>query len=113
MARASGNIFYRIKEGSWLARIAAWKLGAQSVAIVFGHTVHLSKADRASFLSNEDWVKHELCHVRQFQHYGFFNFIVRYLWESVRNGYHNNKYEVEARAAEKQCDAAEFACLLN
>lgn len=113
MDKSTGNIFFRIKEKSWVARIAAWKLGASSVAIVFGKTIHLSKTSKTDFLKNEQWLKHELCHVKQFRHYGFFNFIIKYLRESLRNGYYNNKFEVEARAAEKICEPGAFACLLN
>lgn len=92
--------FY-IKENSLIARIAAWKLGAARVAIVIGKTVHLHNTKKASFLADDRWVKHEKCHIAQFQKYGFFSFIMLYLAESIRNGYHNNKYEVEAREAEK------------
>ena len=34
--------------------------------------------------------------------HGFIGFLVKYLAESVRHGYHNNKYEKEARAAEEE-----------
>jgi hypothetical protein len=27
---------------------------------------------------------------------------IKYLWESMRKGYYNNKFEVEARQAEKE-----------
>jgi hypothetical protein len=90
-----------IKERSWVAKLAAKKLKAKAVAIVIGKTIHLHNAAREEFLHNERWVRHELKHVRQFQEYGFFVFIVKYLWESIRKGYVNNKFEVEARAAEK------------
>lgn len=89
-----------IKENSLVARIAAFKLGAKSVAIVLGKTIHLHSASKSAFLQNKRWVKHELCHIRQFQQHGYWLFIVKYLWESIRSGYYNNKYEVEARAAE-------------
>jgi hypothetical protein len=89
-----------IKENSLVARIAAFKLGSKSIAIVLGKTIHLHNASRSAFLQNKRWVKHELCHIRQFQQHGYWLFILKYLWESIRNGYYNNKYEVEARAAE-------------
>ena len=92
---------FNIKENSWLAKIAAKKLKVNSVAIVLGKTVHLYKSTRAEFLQDERWLKHELCHIKQFKQYGYFNFIVRYLWESLRKGYYNNRYEVEARNAEE------------
>lgn len=93
---------YRIKENSWIARIAAWKLSSSRVAIVIGRTIHLHNTTKAQFLSNPRWVKHELCHIEQFRRFGFFRFIMLYLVESIRKGYYNNKYEVEARQAERK-----------
>ena len=90
----------RIKENSWIARIAAKKLNARTAAIVVGNTIHLHNTTKIDFLLNERWVKHELCHIAQFRQYGLFNFIVMYLWESLKNGYHKNKFEVAAREAE-------------
>jgi len=83
-----------------VARIAAWKLNASSVAIVFGSTIHLWNSSKEDFLKNERWLKHELCHIRQYKQHGYVGFIVKYLWESLKKGYHNNKFEVEARKAE-------------
>lgn len=94
------NSKVNIREGSWIARLAAKKLSVEKVAIVIGHTIHLHKTSKEEFESDTRWVKHELCHVEQFERYGFINFICRYLWESLKKGYYNNKYEVEARAAE-------------
>lgn len=91
-----------VKENSWIARIAAFRLGSQQVAMVLGSTIHLWKVSKADFLKNERWVKHELCHVRQFKKYGYFTFVCKYLWESLRHGYLNNKFEKEAVEAEEQ-----------
>ena len=91
----------KIREKSWVARIAAWKLSARQVAIVIGNTVHLHKTTAEEFLKNERWVKHERCHIEQFRRYGFIRFIFLYLWESARKGYRNNRFEVEARQAER------------
>ena len=94
----SGDYF--IKENSIIAKIAARKLNAKSVAIVIGKTIHLANASKQVLLQNEKWLKHELCHVEQFKKFGFLNFIYKYLLESYKSGYYMNKYEVEARAAE-------------
>jgi hypothetical protein len=91
----------RIKERSFLARIAAMKLRSGRVAMVIGNTIHLHNVTRADFLKDENWVKHELCHVQQFKKHGLVPFLAKYLWESVKHGYHNNKFEVEAREAEE------------
>ena len=91
--------FY-IKENSWLAMVAAKKLNAGSVAMVLGIKIHLYGTTKENFLADERWVKHELCHVKQFDAHGYIMFTIKYLWESLRVGYYNNRYEVEARAAE-------------
>ena len=39
---------------------------------------------------------HEFRHVEQFLERR--SFPVRYIWESLRRGYHQNRYEVDARA---------------
>ncbi len=93
---------YFIKENSWIAKFAAKKLRSDKVAIVIGKTIHLHKTSKKQFFLNEKWVKHELCHVKQFQQNGYLLFIIKYLWESIRHGYYNNKYEAEARKAEGQ-----------
>lgn len=92
---------YQIREHSLIARLAALKLDVDRVAIVIGHTIHLYHATEKEFRANETWFRHELCHVRQFEQHGFFPFIIKYLWESVRKGYRNNRFEVEAREAER------------
>jgi hypothetical protein len=92
---------YHVKENSWIARIAACNLKVNKVAIVFGHTIHLHNSTEQQFVQNKRWLKHELCHVKQYERYGFAGFIMRYLWESLRKGYRNNRFEVEARLAEE------------
>jgi len=65
----------KIKENSWLAKIAALKLGTNSVAMVLGKTIHLHNTTKAAFLKDESWVKHEFCHIRQFKQHGYVGFI--------------------------------------
>jgi hypothetical protein len=91
----------KIKENSWIAKLAARKLHTNNMAIVIGKTIHLHNATRRDLLQNEKWLKHEMCHIRQFQQHGFVSFIAKYLWQSVKKGYHNNNFEVAAREAEK------------
>lgn len=92
----------RIRENSWLAGIAARKLRVRGVAMVLGKTIHLHNTTTEQFLKSKRWVRHELCHIRQFHEHGFVPFIFKYLWESLKHGYYNNKYEIEARAAETE-----------
>jgi hypothetical protein len=92
---------YFIKENSWVAKLAAKKLRSDNAAIVIGKTIHLHNTSTQKFLQDERWLKHELCHIKQFKDYGFINFIAKYLLEWLKHGYFNNKFEAEARAAEK------------
>ncbi|MEP6700855.1 MAG: DUF4157 domain-containing protein [Bacteroidota bacterium] len=91
----------RIKENSWVAKMAAAKIKADNMAIVFGNTIFLHNISRSAFLQDSDWVCHELKHVQQYQENGFLGFIAKYLFDSVKNGYYENKFEVEARESEK------------
>jgi hypothetical protein len=38
--------------------------------------------------------------VLQYQREGFFGFLLKYLWYSVRFGYRQNPFEIEAREAQ-------------
>jgi hypothetical protein len=89
-----------IKENSWLARLAAIKMKAAKVAIVFGNTIHLHNTSRQEFLQDKEWVCHELKHVEQYYEHGRAGFILKYVWEWMKNGYTNNKFEKEARSSE-------------
>lgn len=80
--------------------MAARQLKCKTVAAVFGRTIHLWNVSREDFLQRRPWVVHEVEHVRQFQRYGPLRFSALYLLEYSRNGYHNNRFEVEARVAE-------------
>jgi hypothetical protein len=96
------ELLVRIKEGSFVARLAAWKLKSDNAAIVIGNTIHLYNASRPEFLKNKAWLCHELKHIQQFRQYGFVPFIFMYVLESILHGYANNKFEIEARAAEEE-----------
>ena len=105
ISTADGITSFLIKENSFLAKLAAWKLNAPHVAMVVGSTIHLHNTRCEEFLNNAKWLNHELCHIRQFRQHGFFTFILRYLWESMRKGYYNNRFEVEAREAERSASS--------
>jgi hypothetical protein len=94
-----------IREKSWIARLAAWKLGVDAVALTLGDTIHLHKASVAMLVRDDAWLRHELKHVEQFRRYGFFRFLLMYVWESLNTGYHLNRFEIEARAAEGRSPA--------
>ncbi|AFZ69492.1 eCIS core domain-containing protein [Deinococcus peraridilitoris] len=96
----------RIIERSWLARVARRNLRVKRVAMVLGGTIHLSGATREEFLQSDAWVAHELAHLEQFRRYGIVRFVMLYLLESARHGYHHNRFEVAARQAERVASSA-------
>lgn len=89
-----------IKEKSWIAWSAMKITGGRQLAIVFNKTIHLCNTTKPDFLNNRSWLLHELAHVHQYQELGFVNFLLRYLWESAKNGYYNNRFEKRARSME-------------
>jgi hypothetical protein len=95
-----GQVKIKIREQSLFAFIAARQMRCKTVAAVFGRTIHLWNVSREEFLKRTPWVIHEVEHVRQFQRYGYLRFSALYLLEYTRKGYHNNRFEVEARVAE-------------
>ena len=86
-------------------------MNAPSVAIVFGLTIHLWNVDKDSFVQNQKWLMHDMEHVRQYQQVGVVRFLWQYLLESIRKGYHNNRFEVEARMAEEKKYDPDFLIL--
>lgn len=97
----------RIKENSLVAKLAAAKLKADQVAIVFGSTIHLHNTSQAEFLKDKEWLCHELKHVEQYRQHGFAGFLIRYLIDWIRNGYYNNRFEKEARENESDISLIE------
>lgn len=70
------------------------------MAITIGKTIFLHNTSKKDFMQNRHWVRHELQHIKQFKQYGFFRFLWLYTKESLRHGYDQNKFEIEARDAE-------------
>ncbi|HQX40031.1 MAG TPA: DUF4157 domain-containing protein [Niabella sp.] len=93
-------IFYTIKERSWIAKLASTKLRTKSMAIVFGRCIYLYGVSKEKFLGNTSWLRHELKHIEQYQRLGFLGFVMTYLWQTIRVGYHRCGLECEAREAE-------------
>ncbi|MDQ2753629.1 MAG: DUF4157 domain-containing protein [Bacteroidota bacterium] len=89
-----------IKENSPLAKIAARKLHSRAAAIVVNKTIYLWGASREEFLQSPSWVRHEVAHVNQYKKWKLLPFIVLYLYQTLRNGYNNNRFEMEARREE-------------
>jgi hypothetical protein len=89
-----------IKENSFIAYLASQKLKTSSCAIVIGKTIFLHNCSMENFVSNVVWLRHELKHIEQYQQEGLLFFIVKYIAYSIRYGYENNPFEIEAKLAE-------------
>ena len=86
-----------VRVGGFPLRVGGWALGKSHVAgFTLGRTifVHPEVPLDASLLL------HELRHVHQFRERK--SFPIRYLWQSIRRGYANNPYEVDARRFAKE-----------
>lgn len=90
----------RIKEKSFIARLAAYRLKSKKAAIVICKTIYLHNTNREEFLANRKWLRHEVAHVKQAHKKGKIRFILSYLMESFNMGYKYNRYEREARKKE-------------
>jgi hypothetical protein len=83
----------RFRHGGLPLRLGAWLLSGREVAgIALGRTVWLADREAARDLP---LLLHEIRHVQQFASVPFFPW--RYLWQSLRHGYHRNRFEVDAR----------------
>jgi len=92
---------FRVVEQSLLARIARLFFGSSKIAMVIGNTIHLSGVNREVFISNRKWLLHEIMHIEQYRQYGVIKFIFLYTLESIKKGYFQNRFEIEAREAEE------------
>ena len=90
-----------IVENAWMARMAAWKMRAPRIAMVWKTHILLWGITEAQFMGNIRWVRHELKHVEQYRQRGAMLFILLYLWYWLQYGYYHNPFEVEARQAEE------------
>lgn len=82
----------RCRRGGFPLRIGGWLLGQSTVAAVtLGRTIFLARRTRL----DPELLLHELKHVHQFAESK--TFPLHYIWESLRRGYHMNRFEVDAR----------------
>jgi len=81
---------YRV--GGLPLRIGGWTLGATTVSgITLWDTIWVDPAINWE----AELLLHEIRHVQQFQ--ASVSFPLQYVWESLRRGYHANRFEVDAR----------------
>ena len=82
----------RYRRGGLPLRIGGWMLGQSTVAaITLGRTIFLARGTRF----DPELLLHELRHVQQFSERKIFP--LHYIWESLRRGYHANRFEADAR----------------
>jgi hypothetical protein len=81
---------YRI--GGLPLRIGGLSLGATTVS---GFTLWRTIWVEARVNWEAELLLHEIRHVQQFQ--ASVSFPLQYIWESLRRGYHANRFEVDAR----------------
>lgn len=81
-----------LRRGGIPPRIGGWALGRATVAaITLRHWVFLAPGVPV----HPPLLLHELRHLEQFEASPLFPF--RYLWASLRHGYHDNPFEADAR----------------
>jgi hypothetical protein len=82
----------RLRRGGLPVRVGGWALGQSTVAaITLWRTVFVAPG----VMLDAELLLHELRHVHQFE--ASVTFPLHYLWESIRRGYHANRYEADAR----------------
>lgn len=83
----------RFRRGGLPVRVGGWLIGQSTAAgITLWRTVFLAK----DLPPSVELLLHEVRHVHQFQASAAFP--IRYVWESLRRGYHHNRFEADARA---------------
>ena len=82
----------RYRVGGLPLRVGGWSLGASTVS---GITLWRTIWVEPSVKWEAELLLHEFRHVQQFQ--ASVSFPIEYVWESLRRGYHANRFEVDAR----------------
>ena len=81
-----------LRRGGLPVRVAGWSLlQSSAAAITLWRFVFLGTNVRA----DAELLLHEFRHVQQFQASRVFPLL--YLWESLRRGYHGNRFELDAQ----------------
>ena len=82
----------RYRLGGLPLRVGGWSLGATTVSgITLWRTIWVEPGIKWE----AELLLHEIRHVHQFQ--ASVSFPLQYVWESLRRGYHANRFEVDAR----------------
>jgi hypothetical protein len=87
---------------NWKAKIIvslASKLTPGTEGVTLGENIYIWPPEKAE---NKRLIKHEMCHVRQWERYGKIGFLSRYIYEFIKYGYKASPLELEATLAEKE-----------
>lgn len=84
---------------SRLAKLVAKLAGWRQAGITLGQTTYYSVSSEVVD-ADHSWRSHENWHKVQWRRDGRLKFACLYLWYTLRHGYQNNPYEVEARGHE-------------
>ena len=81
----------------------AWMVGKINKELPYAITTSkdCARYSCSKELVTDKWRKHEDTHKAQYAKLGWFGFVIAYLLESIKHGYYNNKFEIEAREASK------------
>lgn len=82
-----------LREGTVVTRIGGvlGRMGRPAAAVTLGRTIVIHRGTRLT----PGLLRHELAHVRQWREDALFP--LKYAVATLRHGYHDNPYEVEAR----------------
>ena len=86
-----------VLRGRVIPRLGGWLsgMGAPAAAVTLGNAIVVHPDVQLT----PRLLRHELAHVRQWRNAPL-SFPLRYVLSHLKHGYHDNPYEVEARAAE-------------
>jgi len=89
------------KYSHWLAKVLGKLNRSKRYAVTIGQTAYYS-VSKEDVKKSPEWIRHEDEHKRQYAREGILKFLIKYFYYSIRYGYHNNPYEVDARKAERR-----------
>ena len=85
----------------WIASLFMKLKKSESLATTLGFKIHLKNTTERDFVNDICWLRHELQHVIQYDTIKLFR--LKYIIDIIKNGYSNNKYELEAEKMAIAC----------
>lgn len=91
-------VYVKLKTDTLVSKVAFRLIRShknKAIASAINKTIHLHAITAEAFVERKAFMRHELQHIIQYHTIRFF--VLKYIWETLKKGYFNNKYEVEAR----------------